>query len=128
MFDITPYLIGFLSLLALFFATWLIPMIKSKTTAQQQEIICSVTETVVFAAEKLFGALHGDEKLAYAIDQAVKRLEKYGIKLDASALRPYIESAVMALDLRKDISQIGFSDPVPGLADFLRSDDEGKDE
>ena len=53
-FDITPYLIGFLSLLALFISTWLIPMIKSKTTVSQQQIIRAGANIVVYAAEQIF--------------------------------------------------------------------------
>lgn len=120
MFDITPYAIGILTLLALFISTWLVPMIKSKLTASQQSIICNVVDVAVFAAEKLFGALHGQEKLAYATDQAIKRLAKYGIKLDASAVRPYIEAAVKALDIRSAaILEPVAEGPVPGLAEFL---------
>lgn len=124
-FDITPYLIGILSLITLYIATRLVPLIKSKTTHDQQELIQSVINTVVYAAEQLFGSNKGQEKLAYATDQAIKRLEKYGITLDASALRPYIEGAVKALNLRQG-EAIYDGDVIPGLADFLRSDDEGK--
>ena len=125
MFDITPYAIGILTLLALFISTWLVPMIKSKLTASQQSIICNVVDVAVFAAEKLFGALRGQEKLAYATDQAIKRLAKYGIKLDASAVRPYIEAAVKALDIRSAaILEPVAEGPVPGLAEFLDDGEE----
>ena len=129
-FDVTPYLVGLLSLITLFISSWLIPMIKSKTTLGQQETIQAVVNTVVYAAEQLFGSRQGKEKLAYATEYALSRLNKYGIKLDAEAIRPYIEGAVKALNLKIDSSAAsileGYSDPVPGLADFLRSDDEGK--
>ena len=125
-FDITPYIIGILALAALFFSTWLVPLIKRKTTKEQQSIICSVADVVVFAAEKLFGALRGEEKLAYAIQNGIEMLSSHGIKLDAEKLRPYIEAAVKALDLRQETNDALTDSPVQGLADFLRSDDEGK--
>lgn len=106
-FDITPYLIGLLSLVALFISTWLVPMIKSKTTESQQEIISACAHIVVYAAEQLFGTKKGQEKLAYATERLQERLKKYGIKIDNSALRPYIEAAVKALKFEQE------SIPVP---------------
>ena len=126
-FDITPYLIGIISLITLLFSTWLVPLIKRKTTKEQQDIICSVADVVVFAAEKLYGALQGEKKLEYAIRVGMERLEKYGIKINASSLRPYIEAAVQALDLRQEVAAfMGDSYSVPGLADILRTSGEGK--
>ena len=121
-FDITPYLIGFLSLLALFITTWLIPMIKSKTTVEQQEVIQALANIVVYAAEQLFkGTGKGAEKLAYALEKLHERLAAYGIKLDSEALRPYIEAAVKSLNLRQDATQALELGPVPGLADWLNA-------
>lgn len=125
-FDITPYLIGFLSLLALFISTWLIPMIKSKTTVEQQEVIQAVANIVVYAAEQLFkGTGKGQEKLAYAMEKLHERLKAYGIKLDDEALRPYIEAAVKALNLKQGESSSHEhgedSEPVPGLQEWLLS-------
>ena len=101
-FDITPYLIGIISLITLYIATRLVPLIKSKTNADQQEIIQGIINTVVYAAEQLFGSKKGKEKLEYATEQAIALLNKIGITLNASALRPYIEAAVMALNLRQN--------------------------
>lgn len=120
-FDITPYLIGFFSLLTLFISSWLIPMIKSKTTQNQQDIIQAGANIVVYAAEQLFGTGFGQEKLAYATERLQERLKKYGIKIDNSALRPYIEAAVKALNLRQGDHMI-IDAPVEGIADWLRSD------
>lgn len=125
MFDITPYLIGLLSLIALFLATYLVPLIKSKLTENQQILICSMVDIAVFAAEKLYGGNNAENKLRYALEQAEDRLKMYGIKMDADSLRPYIEAAVKALDIRQ-VASDRLDQPVPGLADFLRSDDEGK--
>lgn len=124
-FDVTPYLVGLLSLLTLFISTWLVPMLKSKTTLEQQEIIQAIVNTVVYAAEQLFGSGTGKQKLEYATNHAIERLKQIGIKLDADALRPYIEGAVKALNLKQGES-VPEEDPVPGLAEFIRSDDEGK--
>ena len=126
MFDITPYLIGLISLITLFIATWLVPLIKSKTTKEQQETIQAIADTVVYAAEQLFGSGMGKTKLEYAKERANERLKKYGIKLDEASLRPYIEAAVKALNLRQEWVD-PYVEPVPGLSEFL-SDDKEKEE
>lgn len=129
LFDITPYVTGIFSLILLFISSWLIPMIKSKTTKEQQEIIQAGANIVVYAAEQLFkGTGMGQEKLAYATDQLLKQLASRGMKLDASALRPYIEAAVKALNLKQEQGIMEECTAVPGLANWLRSDDEGKGE
>lgn len=126
LFDITPYVTGIFSLILLFISSWLIPMIKSKTTKEQQEIIQAGANIVVYAAEQLFkGTGMGQEKLAYATDQLRKQLANRGMKLDASALRPYIEAAVKALNLKQEQGILEECTAVPGLANWLRSDDEG---
>lgn len=126
-FDITPYLVGFLSLLTLFISTWLVPMLKSKTTAEQQEIIQAMANIVVYAAEQLFkGTGLGQQKLAYALEHLQERLHKYGIKIDNEALRPYIEAAVKALNLKQDYLWVD-DEPVEDLAKFLASGDKGNE-
>lgn len=107
-FDITPYIVGVLGLFVMFLSTWLIPMIKSKTTLAQQEIIQAGANIVVYAAEQLFGTKKGEEKLAYAMERLQERLKKYGIKIDNGALRPYIEAAVKALTFEQNSVPDGY--------------------
>lgn len=126
-FDITPYVAGLLSLLALFISTWLIPMIKAKTTVAQQEVIQAGANIVVYAAEQLFkGTGLGQQKLAYALEHLQERLHKYGIKIDNEALRPYIEAAVKALNLKQDYLWID-DEPVEDPAKPLASGDKGEE-
>jgi hypothetical protein len=101
-FDITPFITGILSLIGLFITSWLIPMLKSKTTLAQQEIIRASANIVVYAAEQLFGTKKGEEKLAYATERLKERLSKAGIYLDNSAIRPYIEAAVQSLRFKQE--------------------------
>ena len=105
-FDITPYAVGILALLAMFISSWLVPWIRSKVSQTQQEIISAGANIVVYAAEQLFGTKKGEEKLAYATERLQNILSKYHIKIDNSALRPYIEAAVKALKFEQDSSII----------------------
>lgn len=104
-FDITPYVIGILGLLAMFVTTWLIPMIRSRLNLNQQEIVAAVSRTVVYAAEQLFGTKKGEEKLAYATERMQALLKKYRITLDTGALRPYIEAAVKELKFEQSYTE-----------------------
>lgn len=93
--DLTFIVEAILALLATLITVKLIPYIKSKTTAEQQAKIQAAINTAVYAAEQLFGAGRGEEKL----DWALKNLESQGIKIDSAAIRAGIEAAVKALSL-----------------------------
>lgn len=86
MIDLTPIMETVIALLAMLISAFLIPWIKSKTTAQQQEVMAAVTRTLVFAAEQLYGTGKGEEKLEYVLAQ----LEEKGYKAD----RAQVEAAV----------------------------------
>ncbi len=72
----------------------LVPYIKSKTTAAQQETLAQVIDILVAAAEQLFkGSGRGAEKKAYVVES----LEEQGITVDAQT-DSMIEAAVYGLD------------------------------
>lgn len=71
----------------------LVPYIKSKTTAAQQEALSKIIDVLVAAAEQLFpGSGRGQEKKAYVVES----LEARGIKVDAQK-DAAIEAAVYGL-------------------------------
>ncbi len=86
MIDLTPIIEAVIALAAMLITAFLIPWIKSKTTAQQQYIMEAVTRTLVYAAEQIYGAGNGEEKLEYVITQ----LKAKGYKAD----RDQVEAAV----------------------------------
>ena len=87
--DLTPLLQALLGLLAAIITGFVVPWVKARTTATQQIVLKSTIEILVGAAEQLFGAGKGPEKLAYVDAE----LEKRGFKLDTAA----IEAAVREL-------------------------------
>ena len=87
--DLTVILVAVLDLIAALITYKLIPWIQSKTTAQQQQNLDAVYCTLVFAAEQLYGANHGAEKLAYVKE----RLRERGYDVDV----PTIEATVKRL-------------------------------
>lgn len=70
-----------------------IPWLKAKTTAQQQEYLLSTVRVLVYAAEQIYGAGRGGEKLQYVEDE----LRNRGFKLDTAA----IEAAVRDMNLEQ---------------------------
>ena len=93
--DLTPLVEILISLLAVVITTYLIPWIKANTTHKQQEYIRAAAHVAVYAAEKFYGAGHGDEKLAYA-EKVLK--EDYGITLNLNKLEAVIDAAIKEME------------------------------
>lgn len=91
MIDLTPILEALIGLVSVLITVKLIPWIKSKTTVEQQVALSTATKIAVYAAEQLYGAGNGDEKLDYVI----ARLSDKGYTIDRDA----IEAAVREMNL-----------------------------
>ena len=92
--DLTPIFQAVIALAAALVTYKLIPWLRTKTTAQQQANLTAAARMAVFAAEQLYGAGHGGDKLDYALSI----MQKAGYHLDGDALRGAIESAVHTLN------------------------------
>ena len=84
--NLTPIIQALLALLAALITYRLIPWIKERTTEAQQGNIRAAVKVLVFAAEQLYGAGTGAEKLKYVRD----RLREQGYDVDTDE----IEAAV----------------------------------
>lgn len=87
--DLTPILQALIALLATIITVKVIPWIKSKTTTQQQILLKATVDILVSAAEQLFGAGKGPEKLAYVEAE----LERRGFVVDAAAIEAAVREA-----------------------------------
>ena len=87
--DLTPIFQAVLGILAALITHKLIPWIQARTTAQQQEMIRAAVSVAVYAAEQLYGAGAGKEKLMYVKGQLAKK----GYRIDIDE----IEAAVREL-------------------------------
>ncbi|MBQ8617669.1 MAG: holin [Clostridia bacterium] len=105
--DLTPLAEVMISLLAVVITTYLIPWIKARTTATQQEHIRSCVQIAVYAAEKFYGAGKGDKKLEYA-EKVLK--EDFGIELDLNKLEAMIDAAIKDME-QKETPEIIEADP-----------------
>ena len=89
--DITPVVNAVIALIAAAVTAFVIPWIKSKTTAAQREEIEAWVRIAVTAAEQIYsGAGKGKEKKAYVL----KFLEEKNLKIDEKSVDLMIESTV----------------------------------
>lgn len=101
MYDITPIIEAVAALIAALITAFLVPYIKSKTTAEQQKEINAWVKIAVSAAEQIYtGSGRGEEKKEYVINW----LREHGItvdeaKLDASLRPPSTSSTPTASSL-----------------------------
>lgn len=86
MIDLTPIINAIIALIAAIIAYKVIPWIKAKTNNEQQTLLEATVRTLVFAAEQIYGAGNGYEKMQYVSD----KLKEKGFKVDVDA----IEAAV----------------------------------
>jgi len=92
--DITSIVQAIFALVAAIITAVVIPWIKSKTNAQQQEEIKQWVKIAVAAAEQIFtGSGRGEEKKRWVLDF----LAKYNLKVDMDAIDAMIEAAVWEL-------------------------------
>ena len=94
MYDITPSIEAVAALIAALITAFVIPYIRSKTTAQQQAEINAWVKIAVSAAEQIYtGSGRGEEEKAYVVEW----LRSHGITLDSEKLDAMIEAAVYEL-------------------------------
>ena len=90
MVDLTKVLWFGVYLLAAIWSAFILPLVKSKTTAQQQALLTTLIDTLVHGAEQLYRSEQIQDRLAYVKAE----LEKRGYTVDIAA----IEAAVKRLN------------------------------
>ena len=98
--DLTPLFQSLIILIAAVITTFVVPWIKEKTTKEQQESLQMWASIGVNAAEKLYGAGHGSDKLAYV----VRLLQDHGLTMDVQTLEAVVNAEI------KKMEQLDFSD------------------
>ena len=72
------------------------PLLEDKTAK-------GIIEILVNAAEQLYEAGHGEEKLNYVLEQAKEWLKQYHIVLDMQKIRALVEAEVLKINLEKKL-------------------------
>ena len=80
--DLTPLFQAVIAFLTALVSYKLIPWIQARTTAQQQEMLRAAVSVAVYAAEQLYGAGAGKDKLMYVKGQLAKK----GYKIDVDEI------------------------------------------
>ena len=94
--DMTEIVQAAVALMAAIITGFVVPWIKSKTTAQEQEALLRWVRVAVSAAEQIYaGSGRGAQKKQWVLDF----LAKNGMKVDSDAVMAAIESAVYGLDV-----------------------------
>ena len=99
--NITQILLGIIILIGGAVSLFVVPYLKTHMTSEQIAILTGIAQTVVYAAEKIFGAKMGADKLQYALNLAKALLSKKGLTFDEDVIRAAIEAQVQQLSLDK---------------------------
>lgn len=87
--DLTPIVQAIIALLAALITLKVIPWINARTTKEQKANLQAVIRTLVYAAEQLYGAGKGKEKLDYVCAW----LDEHGFKADRSEIEAAVYQA-----------------------------------
>lgn len=94
MIDLTPLVQAVIALAATAVTVFLIPWLRNRYGNETLEKARNWVQIAVYAAEKVYGAGHGDEKLAYAEDF----LAQHKIKLDFDTLIAMVNAEIKKME------------------------------
>ena len=92
--NLTTIFVGLIFIMFGAIGYFVIPYIQTHMTGEQITILTGIAQTAVYAAEKMFGAKMGQDKLKYALALAKAQLEKKNITFDEDVIRAAIEAQV----------------------------------
>lgn len=102
MIDITQIVVAVIGLLGIILTSVVVPLIKSKLTEAQWQMVKAYALAGVQAAEIIFNAQgQGEAKLRWVSEYITNQCLAHGIKIDAETVRVAIENAWKALGLDK---------------------------
>lgn len=94
MIDLTPLVEAIIGLAAAAITLFLIPWLRARYGNETLEKARGWVQIAVYAAEKLYGAGNGDQKLAYA-EQV---LAQHKIKLDTVTLKAMVDAEIRKME------------------------------
>lgn len=97
MIDLTDIIQAVIALIVALITYKVIPWIKARTTESQQAVLMATVRTLVYAAEQLYGAGKGDEKLAYV----KQKLEEKGFEVDIDAIEAAVKEITIGITKEK---------------------------
>ena len=102
MIDITQIVVAVIGLLGIILTSVVVPLIKSKLTDAQWQMVRAYAIAGVQAAEIIFNAQgQGEAKLRWVSEYITNQCLAHGIKIDAETVRVAIENAWNQLGLNR---------------------------
>ena len=112
MIDLTNLIEALIAVLVAVAMRYLIPWLKTKMSKDQEETLYTIVSIAVMAAEKLYGAKKGDDKLAYV----ERYLEARGVRVDTMRLKAYVNAAIKKMEMQEPFEvvtgEIGTATPI----------------
>ena len=93
MIDFTPLIEALILLLTSVITVVIVPALRERYSNEQLEKAKSWVQIAVYAAEKMYGAGKGDEKLAYA----EQILAEHKIKLDTATIKAKVDAELLKM-------------------------------
>ncbi len=93
MIDLTPAIVVVLSVLITAVIGRGLRIMKERMNAEQEEMLRTWVHIAVYAAEKLYGAGRGAEKLSYV----KKLLEEQGFTMDVNVLEALVNAEIQEM-------------------------------
>ena len=99
MVDITYIILGLILIIGGLITGFGVPFIRSKLNAEQIAALKTAARIAVYAAEQIFGAKMGKDKLAYAINLVKNLLAKKNLTFNDEEVRAAIEAQVKEMNI-----------------------------
>ena len=109
MIDLTPIFQAIIALIAALISTRLIPWLKINATEKQRALLEGAVRTAVFAAEQLYGAGHGQEKLEYAANY----LRSHGFEADIGQIEAAVFTYMKKFTLEPVVEEAAEAEEAP---------------
>ena len=94
--DLTQVILALITLISGIVTTFLVPYLKTRMTAAQQERLAALIRVGVYAAEQLYRSGEGTRKKVYVI----QLLEQQGYAIDSAEIDARIEAELTGIKLR----------------------------
>lgn len=105
--EITQIIIVLIGLMGVIITSVIVPLMKSKLTQNQWDMLMSYAVAGVQAAEIIFNAQgKGTEKFEWAKEYIEAQCKKHGIKIDMDTIQVAIESAWKSLGLDREHEKV----------------------
>ncbi len=92
--DITEMAAAVIGLMSAIITSVIVPLIKAKTSANQQAVLAALAHTAVLSAQQIYGSADGQLKKEYADNYVSRLMKRHGLTIDAGEISAAVEAAL----------------------------------